>query len=88
MLPVLRPTACICLRTSTTTAARCPRPHRSASPAPVPGLTAEEPRLAAVLGIQQALEEILQHLVLRLPRRTRYTTRAPTTTTATALHLS
>jgi hypothetical protein len=90
-LPVLRPTTCICLRTSTsTTTARCPRPRRRTSP-PCRRARAHSRRTRtrrAVLGVQQALEEILQHLVLRLPRRTRCTARAPTTTTATAFHLS
>jgi len=90
-LPVLRPTACICLPTSsnstTTTATRCPRPCRNTS---LPCSRRARPHSresktrAAVLGVQQALEEILQHLVLRLPSRTRC---AAARALTTALHL-
>src|SRR6266702_1424654 len=84
LLPVLRPTACIrirlriptCTRTTSTSAlTRRPRPCRRGPPncstrAHRRGAGARR----AVLGIQQALEEVLQHLVLRLSRRAR---RAP-----------
>ena len=67
----------------TTTIAQCPiidLVKVPALPAAVTGLTAEkEPAQRVVLGVQQALEEILQNFALRLSCRTRDATRAPIT---------
>jgi hypothetical protein len=70
LLRILRPTACIRIRlriptrtrtrtTSTSATARRPRPSRRRLP------SRRTSARRAVLGIQQALEEVLQHLVLR-----------------------
>jgi hypothetical protein len=69
-------------RLTCATFARCPRPRRDTISLPCGRATAHSrggTRTHGVaLGVQQALDDILQHLLLCLSRQTRSGARAPT----------